>query len=271
MIPAWGIFSGVQKGKNLTPGVPLESPIPDLFLCTDALDHGWGATLDDNCLSGVWSSEERRESINFQELKAILLSICQLRPLLQDKVIAIFCDNTTAISYLKKSGGMKSHSLNALAQVVLKECESLEIILMPQFVAGSLNALAYSLSRSNQVLGAEWTLCQDVFNQLLHKWPAIIDLFATDLSTRLPVYFSPVRDPAVAGVDAMLQSWDCFQAYAFPPFGMIQQVLLKLCQSKGVTLTLIAPFWPQKAWFPDLLDHLVEVPVSLPLRRDLLR
>ena len=33
----------------------------------------------------------------------------------------------------------------------------------------------------------------------------------------------------------------------------------------------MAPFWPLKPWFPDLLELLVEVPVRLQARRDLLR
>ena len=36
-------------------------------------------------------------------------------------------------------------------------------------------------------------------------------------------------------------------------------------------LTLVAPFWPQHPWFPDLLELLVAVPVFLPRRKDLLR
>ena len=61
-----------------------------------------------------------------------------------------------------------------------------------------------ALSRPNQVLGSEWMLHQDVFNWLRQRWPVTIDLFASSL------------DPMAAGTDAMLQSWDSLQAYAFP-------------------------------------------------------
>ena len=36
-------------------------------------------------------------------------------------------------------------------------------------------------------------------------------------------------------------------------------------------LILLAPFWPTRPWSPDLLSLLIEPPVVLPLRRDLLR
>ena len=127
------------------------------------------------------------------------------------------------------------------------------------------------LSRRNQVIGSKWTLCAVAFHQLLRLWPATIDLFATSLNHRLPVYFSPMVDPQSAGTDAMLQSWDGLQAYAFPPFGLLSRVLAKVRQSKELELTLIAPFWPQHPWFPDLLELLVEIPSFLPRRRDLLK
>ena len=90
------------------------------------------------------------------------------------------------------------------------------------------------------------------------------------LNHQLPVYFSPILNPMSAGTDAMLQAWDGLEVYAFPPFAVIPQILLKLRQSQGISMTLVTPFWPQKIWFLELLDLLVEVPVVLPLRRDLL-
>ena len=109
------------------------------------------------------------------------------------------------------------------------------------------------------------------FEQLVHRWPAMIDLFATSLTARLPVYFSPASDPRAAGTDALLQPWDDLQAYAFPPIAIIRRVLLKLRSSKNCELTLIAPFWPQRDWFPDLLELLSDIPITLSDRRDLLR
>ena len=78
-------------------------------------------------------------------------------------------------------------------------------------------------------------------------------------------------DQQSAGTDAMLQSWDNLHAYAFPPFGFIHRVLAKVLLSRNVEMMLIAPFCPLKPWFPDLLELLVEVPILLPLRKDLLK
>ena len=46
------------------------------------------------------------------------------------------------------------------------------------------------------------------------------------------------------------------QAYAFPPIAIIRRVTLNLRASHNCDLTMTAPFWPQREWFPDLLDLL---------------
>ena len=159
----------------------------------------------------------------------------------------------------------------SLAQSILRLCKVHQIRLLPQFIPGLLNVLADSPSRRAQVLGSEWTLCRQVFQEILQCRPATFDLFATNLNHRLPVYFSPMSDPQSAGTDAMMQSWDGLQAYAFLPFGLLHRVLSKVHQSRGLELTLVASFWPRHSWFPDLLELLVEIPFFLPLRKDLLR
>ena len=142
--------------------------------------------------------------------------------------------------------------------------------LLPQFIMGRNNVLADSLSRPNQILGSEWTLKMPVFHQLRQRWPVAIDLFATSLNHRCIPYFSPFHDPNSIGTDALLQQWNGWQAYAFPPYALIPAVLKKLCLSSGVLMTIIAPYWPQRPWFPELLELVVDGPVALPLDKDLL-
>ena len=154
----------------------------------------------------------------------------------------------------QEAGGTRSSSLNAVDQELLRLCESQSVRLIPQFIPGHLNVLADSLSRRSQVLGSKWTLCPEAVSELLRRWPATIDLYATSLNHRLPVYFSPTYNPLSAGTDAMLQSWDGLQAHAFPPFSLLPRVLAKVRVSRGLELTLVAPFWPQHHWFPDLLE-----------------
>ena len=73
--------------------------------------------------------------------------------------------------------GTRSATLNSVAQTILCLYESNDVHLLPQFVPGKLNVLADSLGRDSQVLGSEWTLCQEVCRELFHRWSANIDLF----------------------------------------------------------------------------------------------
>ena len=230
-----------------------------------------GAAFGDLHLSGLWSPLYSRFSINQRELLAILFAIRGFLPHLRGQTVAVYSDNSTALAYLRKQGGTHSSSLNEVVQVLLRLCEAQSVRLLPQFIPDHLNVLADSLSRRSQVLGSEWTLCPQAFAELLRRWPATIDLFATAMTHRLPVYFSPMYDPMSAGTDAMLQSWDGLQAYAFPLFGLLPRVLAKVRASRNLELTLVASFWPQHLWFPDLLELLLEVPLFLPKRRGLLR
>ena len=88
---------------------------------------------------------------------------------LEGWAVAVFSDNTTAVAYLRRQGGILSPALNAVAQRILRWAEQLNIVLMPQFVPGRNNVVADALSRPNQVIGSEWVLHQVVFNWLRER------------------------------------------------------------------------------------------------------
>ena len=197
-------------------------------------------------MSGVWTPSQRELSINLREMMAVQKGLLEFSSLLRGKTIALFCDNATAVAYLRRLGGKRSQVLFLNAREILLWVESMEITLLPQFIQGSLNTRADLLSRPNLVIGSEWTLHQEVVQDLLHQWLAIIDLFSTSLTARLPVFFAPAWEPKAARVDAFLQPWDNLQAYAFPLIAIIKRVLLKLRASHNCDLTLLAPLLASK-------------------------
>ena len=221
-------------------GVSLHQVSPDLHFWSDASDVGWGAHLDYQVASGLWNASQAALSINARELLAVQLGLFQFQSALQGRTVAVFCDNTTAVAYLRKEGGTRSPLLNNLSQEILRWTESHSIRLTPQFLPGSNNVLADALSRPHQLPHTEWSLNMTVFLSLRKLWPVQIDLFATSANHRCSIYFSPFRDPQSAGTDAFLQSWDGLQAYAFPPVAIIPRVLAKLRASKRTELTLVA-------------------------------
>ena len=239
---------------RLSSGVSLCQVSPDLHFWSDASDVGWGAHLDRQVASGLWDSHQAALSINARELLAVQLGLRQFQSSLQGRTVAVFCNNTTAVAYLRKEGGTRSPLLNSLAQEILRWTVSLSIRLAPQFLPGSRSVLADALSRPHQLPRSEWSLNITVFLSLRKFWPVQIDLFATSENRRCSIYFSPFHDPMSADTDAFLQSWDGLQAYAFPPVAIIPRVLAKLRASSGTELTLVAPHWAQRPWFSVLLQ-----------------
>ena len=85
------------------------------------------------------------------------------------------------------------------------------------------------LSRSNQVQSTEWSLHPQVFKQICQKWfTPHIDLFATHLNHKLPLYISPVPDPKAWDIDALNINWTGLTAYAYPPRALLHRVIQKI-------------------------------------------
>ena len=59
-------------------------------------------------------------SINHRERLAVLLAIRGFLHLLQGQSVSLFTDNMMALSYLRKEGGTRSSTLNAVAQAMLR-------------------------------------------------------------------------------------------------------------------------------------------------------
>ena len=76
------------------------------------------------------------------------------------------------------------------------------------------------------MIGLDWTLHQEVVDQLVHTMasgdPSFCDLPDREASSVL----LPASDSRIAGTDALLQPWDDLQVYAFPPIVVIRKVLV---------------------------------------------
>ena len=165
-----------------------------------------------------------------------------------------------------------SRSLCLLTSRLLRWTESFNVHLDARYLPGESNVLADVLSRRGQVVGTEWSLHPQVARALLRAWgnPSI-DLFATCLNAKLPLYCSLVPDPQAVFEDAFRHPWDDLDLYAFPPFALVGRVIARVQESSRVAMTLVAPLWPEKEWFADLLLLLTQPPLALPCWDKLLR
>ena len=94
----------------------------------------------------------------------------------------------------KQQGGTHSAKMCALLWKIMTWCHHYHITLKARHIPGCLNVMADLLFRSNQVQSTEWSLHPQVFKQICQKWfTPHVDLFATHLNHKLPLYVSPVQ------------------------------------------------------------------------------
>ena len=90
-------------------------------------------------------------------------------------------------------------------------------------------------SRTSQCSGRS----PQVVRSLLHVWgnPSI-DLFATSLNMKLPLYCSLVPVPQAVFKDAFCRPWDDLDLYASPPFPLASRVIACVQESSHLAMTL---------------------------------
>ena len=261
----WQNPSKVMKGADLHP------KDHSIQLFTDASNEGWGAHLDQNFTKGLWSDREKRLHINVLELKAVSLALRDFKDQCQNQTVLIATDNSTVVAYINKQGGTHSAEMCALLWKIMTWCHHYHITLKARHIPGCLNVMADLLSRSNQVQSTEWSLHPQVFKQICQKWfTPHVDLFATHLNHKLPLYVSPIPDPKAWDIDALNINWTNLTAYAYPPTALLHKVIQKIRQCQCLII-VIAPGWPGMPWFWDLVQLSTEIPLQLPVSTTLLK
>jgi hypothetical protein len=222
-------------------------------------------------VSCKWEDNIKGRSINYLELEAISRALTFFQDMLAGKHVLIASDNTTAVQYIKNQGGTRADSLCQIARVICQWAELNEARLLVRHIPGCRNILADSLSRKDQIINTEWSMRPQVLQNLWKCWhKPMVDLFATRLNNKLPIYLSPVPDNQAWAVDALSISWTGIDGYAYPPVPMIPRVLQKVIADQ-CQLILVAPLWPSRSWFPQLLKLLVDHPRELPVLPKLLK
>lgn len=249
--------------ENVLQGRPFRLHRPQTSITTDASLTGWGATWGPKSLAGQWSDSEKLLHINVLELRAIRNAVSGWISDLKGFDVTILSDNSTAVAYVNHQGGTKSLRLCRDTWDLLLLCQRSDINLRATHLAGRLNLQADALSRGLRNEN-EWELSQPWANLVFDLFGRpFVDLFATHRNAKLPTFCSRFHHPLAWKVDALSFGWTGLSSYAFPPWSMVHTTLLKLSQSPGEML-LIAPFWPNQAWFPLILELLVDLPFAFP-------
>lgn len=78
------------------------------------------------------------------------------------------------------------------------------------------------------------------------------------------LFLSPVLHQLAVVVDAISMDWLNQILYAFPPYGIFPQVVLKLAKIQNALLLLLAPVWTTKDWFVPIRARSIYPPYKLP-------
>ena len=158
--------------------------------------------------------------------------------------------------------------MTRLTKEILDVCLAFNIRLVPCHLPGLANIESDALSRGK--LQDEWHLLPSVAQKIFRIYGTPeIDLFASNVTAQLGLYFTlDSHDSRAHGVDALAHLWDFQTMYAFPPPALILTVLQKYRRSSG-RLLLVAPFWPDAHWLPEVRSLLYREPWRLRFRESL--
>lgn len=228
----------------------------DLEIYSDASRTGWGAVCNNERAHGAWTNDELELHINYLELLAVFLALKYFATHYTNYTILLRVDNTTAISYINRMGGIQFPHLNDLSRQIWQWCEERNNWLFASYINTKDNYEADQESRRFNP-DTEWQLSNSAFNKISKSFGIPeIDLFASRANAKCKIYVSWRKDPDAICVDAFTINWNNKFFYAFPPFPIIIKCLQKIIQDKATGI-FIFPSWPSQAWYPQLLSLIV--------------
>ena len=239
---------------------------PTTLLVTDASSEGWGAVFGSNTTGGRWSDDEKTDHINVLELKAVLFGLKSFCRNSHREEILVKSDNTTAVCYINRMGGSKSNACERIAKSIWDFCEERDLWLIASHIPGKDNEKADFISR-NFTDNTEWILNPDIFDKIVHVWgKPDVDMFASRLNHKVPVYISWNKDPCAHDNNAFTVNWDQWELiYVFPPFSLVSRCLRIIRRTKAKVI-LVVPDWRGQVWYAHLRKPLVKDWMRFPPR-----
>ena len=241
-------------------GSPITCPDSTTTVTTDASDTGLGIYFNGTLISEEFEERDRSLHINVKELWA-LWRFLVLYPDVKDTAVTWRVDNNSALAAIKNQGSTKSWALCQMSVNILEKAQARNLQIEPVRVSSEENVIADAGSRGRKVqdLSLNDRQAQRLFS--VFGTPDV-DLMATTLSRKCPVFYSwRAADREAWGFDSLARdvNWSNWSLpYCFPPFSLVLQVLQKAKEQKVKRMIVVVPWWPTKAYFPLLLNMLVE-------------
>ena len=183
----------------------------------------------------------------------------------------IFSDSTTAIACINKLGTSHSELCHHITKQIWEWAEKKHIHIIAVHILGHKNINADRESRELSY-DLEWMLYPKSLHKALNvlKFNPEADIFASNINYQFDTYFSYKADPKAKAVDSFTVSWHSLKFYVFPPFSVISRTLKKINAEKAEGI-LVVPYWPNQAWLLMFFKMLIDIPVLITSRKNLLK
>ena len=209
MTPPRSLQSDFQWWVTHLPGAvnPIRRKHFQREIFSDASNRGWGAFSNGTSVGGPWSTEEARLHINTKELRAALYGLRVFAADLLDSAVLLRIDNTTAVTYIDKMGGIQSLPLNAVARDIWQFCEERSLWVFASYIPSSRNVDADLASRSYNP-DTESELGRSATRQVFDAFgQPDVDIFASASNSKCRRFFSWFPDLRAETVDAFTRNW----------------------------------------------------------------
>lgn len=174
----------------------------EMQISSDASLTGWGAYYGGTSAHGLSSVQEMQFSINYLELMAAFFALKCFASHLSDCQILLRVDNTSAISYINRTGGVQFPHLSELARKIWEWCECRRLWIFASYISSKDNVEADYASRFINI-DTEWEMNDRAFRVIISQFGAIsMDLFASRLNKKCRRVCSRFPNPEVTAVDA---------------------------------------------------------------------
>lgn len=134
---------------------------------------------------GFGTAPEQKLHINHLKLIAVFYALKYFVANCRQCEILLRVDNTTALAYINRMGGIQYTTLNRLARNIWQWCEEKEIWIVASYIPSQENTDADRESRRTNI-DTEWELVNFAFKKIVDRWGhPEINLFASRNNTKI--------------------------------------------------------------------------------------
>ena len=193
-------------------------------------------------------------------MKAVKLALLWYHKHFQVKAIHFQIDNTTALSYLVKTGEPRQDLIELAQEISPAPWDNNYCRISSKLHKGGSRLVVKKLKRPFRVKTPSTSISENLPDKKKTRDGSFCFL---TVSTTCTVYWMETRS-IQSGNGCNAANLAKQYLYAFPTFSVINKVLRKIAQDQVKRTLIVAPTWQSKVLHPTLLRMSIEKPLLLP-------